>query len=51
MRLSEDIDVQSLSDEEERLRAYYYPDGGMPQLFTPFQLPDEQELFNKILLN
>ena len=51
MRLSEEIDLQSLSDEDEHLRAYYYPDGGMPQLFTPFQLPDNMEAINQILLN
>jgi hypothetical protein len=22
------------------MRAYYYPDGDNPQLFTPFQMPD-----------
>ena len=39
-RFSQDIDVEQLSDEEERMRAYYYPDGDPPQLFTPFQMPD-----------
>ena len=39
-RFSQDIDVEQLSDEEERMRAYYYPDGDTPQLFTPFQMPD-----------
>ena len=39
-RFSQDIDVERLSDEEERMRAYYYPDGDNPQLFTPFQMPD-----------
>jgi hypothetical protein len=39
-RFSQDIDVEQLSDEEERMRAYYYPDGDNPQLFTPFQMPD-----------
>lgn len=36
MRFSVDIDVETLSDEEEYLRAYYYPEGGDPQLFTPY---------------
>ena len=36
MRFSVDIDVESLSDERERLRAYYYPENGTPQLFTPY---------------
>ncbi len=40
MRFSADIDVEVLSDEEEHLRAYYYPEGGDPQLFTPFLMPD-----------
>ena len=40
MRFSQDIDVETLSDEEEHLRAYYYPEGDDPVLFTPFTLPD-----------
>ena len=43
MRFSQDIDVDSLSDDEEHLRAYYYPEGGNPQLFTPFTLNDSIE--------
>lgn len=39
-RFSQDIDVEQLSDEEEHLRAYYYPDGDEPTLFTPFQMPN-----------
>ena len=39
-RFSRDIDVEVLSDEEEHLRAYYYPDGDDPVLFTPYQMPD-----------
>ena len=39
-RFSQDIDVEVLSDEEEHLRAYYYPDGDDPMLFTPYQMPD-----------
>ena len=40
MRFSQEIDVETLSDEEEHLRAYYYPDGDDPVLFTPYQMPD-----------
>lgn len=40
LRFSQDIDVEHLSDEEEHLRAYYYPDGDDPVLFTPYQMPD-----------
>jgi hypothetical protein len=40
LRFSQEIDVEHLSDEEEHLRAYYYPDGDDPVLFTPFQMPD-----------
>ena len=43
-RLSQDIDVEVLSDEEEHLRAYYYPEGEDPVLFTPFQMPDKHTL-------
>ena len=41
-RFSQDIDVESLSDEEEHLRAYYYPDGDDPVLFAPYQMPDSE---------
>lgn len=44
MRLSQDIDVEALGDEEERMRAYYYPEGDDPVLFTPYQMPDENTL-------
>lgn len=40
LRFSQDIDVEHLSEEEEHLRAYYYPDGEDPMLFTPYQMPD-----------
>ena len=40
MRFSQEIDVETLSDEEEHLRAYYYPEGDDPVLFTPYQMPD-----------
>ena len=46
MRFSQDIDVESLSDEEEHLRAYHYPEGDDPILFTPFLLPDA-DILNK----
>ena len=41
MRFSQEIDVETLSDEEEHLRAYYYPEGEDPVLFTPYQMPDK----------
>lgn len=44
MRFSQDIDVETLGDEEERMRAYYYPDGDDPMLFTPYQMPDENTI-------
>ena len=40
MRFSQEIDVETLSDEEEHLRAYYYPEGDDPVLFTPYQMPN-----------
>lgn len=36
MRFSVDIDVEMLGEEEERLRAFYYPEDGGPRLFTPY---------------
>lgn len=47
MKFSQDIDVESLSDEEEHLRAYYYPEGDDPVLFTPFLLPDYEIMINQ----
>lgn len=44
MRFSQEIDVETLSDEEEHLRAYYYPEGDDPVLFTPYQIPDTEIL-------
>lgn len=44
MRFSQEIDVETLSDEEEHLRAYYYPEGDDPVLFTPYQMPDTEIL-------
>lgn len=41
MRFSVDIDVETLNDDEDNLRAYYYPEGGIPQLFTPFVMPED----------
>ena len=40
MRFSQEIDVEALSAEVEHLRAYYYPEGDDPVLFTPYQMPD-----------
>jgi hypothetical protein len=34
------MDVESLSDDTEHLRAYYYSDGEEPVLFTPYQMPN-----------
>lgn len=39
LRFSKDIDVEMLSEEVEHLRAYYYPENGEPQLFTPYLMP------------
>ena len=44
MRFSQEIDVETLSDEEEHLRAYYYPEGDDPVLFTPYQMPDKDTI-------
>lgn len=44
MRFSQEIDVETLSDEEEHLRAFYYPEGDNPVLFTPYQMPDTETL-------
>lgn len=44
MRFSQDIDVEMLSDEEEHLRAYYYPEDGEPVLFTPYVMPDTEKI-------
>lgn len=41
MRFSIDIDVECLCDQRERLRAYYYPENGFPQLFTPYLLTQD----------
>ena len=41
MRFSVDIDVEVLGDEEERLRAFYYPEDGEPRLFTPYMILKE----------
>ena len=45
-RFSQDIDVEMLSDEDDRLRAYYYPEGDSPTLFTPYQMLEENDLSN-----
>lgn len=44
MRFSQEIDVETLSDEEEHLRAYYYPEGDDPVLFTPYQMPNQETI-------
>ena len=49
MRFSTDIDVETLGEDEERLRAYYYPEDGEPQLFTPYLLPKEKEKKTRII--
>ncbi len=46
LRFSEEIDVETLGEEEERLRAYYYPENGKPQLFTPFLMPQSNDITN-----
>lgn len=49
-RFSEDIDVESLGVDEERLRAYYYPEGGKPQLFTPYLMPKSKKIINTLTI-
>lgn len=44
MRFSQEIDVETLSDEADHLRAYYYPEGDNPVLFTPYQMPDTETI-------
>ena len=44
MRFSQEIDVEMLNDEEEHLRAYYYPGDGDPILFTPYIMPDAEKI-------
>ena len=46
LRFTQEIDVEALSDEEEHLRAYYYPEGENPFLFTPYVLPDINLIIN-----
>ena len=46
---SEEIDVEALGEEEERLRAYYYPENGKPQLFIPFLMPKSKEIINNLI--
>lgn len=48
LRFSEEIDVETLGEEEERLRAYYYPENGKPQLFTPYLMPKSNEIINQL---
>lgn len=49
LRLSHDIDVETLGDEEERLRAYCCNEGEEPMLFTPYQMPEIETI--EILTN
>lgn len=45
LRLSDDIKLENLSEEPERLRAYYYNDEeGAYTLFTPYLLPNRNDL-------
>lgn len=46
LRFSQEIDVEVLSEEEEHLRAYYYPEGDNPVLFTPYILSDIKMIVN-----
>ncbi len=50
MRFSEDIDVETLGEDEERLRGYYYPDDGRPQLFTPYIMPKTRKIINTLTI-
>ena len=50
MRFSTDIDVESLGEDEERLRAYYYPEDGEPQLFTPYLMPKSKKIINTLTI-
>lgn len=50
LRFSEDIDVEHLGEEEERLRAYYYPEDGKPQLFTPYIMPKSRKVINTLTI-
>lgn len=50
MRFSVDIDVETLNEEEEHLRAYYYPENGEPQLFTPYIMPKSKKIINTLTI-
>lgn len=50
MRFSVDIDVETLNEEEEHLRAYYYPENGEPQLFTPYVMPKSKKIINTLTI-
>jgi hypothetical protein len=50
MRFSSDIDVEILGEDEERLRAYYYPEDGEPQLFTPYLMPKSSKIINSLTI-
>ena len=50
MRFSTDIDAETLGEDEERLRAYYYPEDGEPQLFTPYLMPKSKKIINTLTI-
>ena len=39
MRISQEMDLSSLSKDKKHLRAFYYADGEEPVLFTPYLMP------------
>lgn len=47
LNFSKEIDVEVLSEEEEHLRAYYYPEDGVPRLFTPYLMPESISIINE----
>ena len=51
LRFSHPVDLQILSDKSDRMRAYYYPDGDEPVLFTPFVMPDAGVLLENVINN
>ena len=46
LRLSVDIDAETLGEEEGRLRAYFCTEGREPRLFTPYVLPKSNDFIN-----
>ena len=47
MNFSVELDVETLGDEEEHFRAYYYPEDGTPEMFTPFVMPTSIDIINE----